>query len=182
MNTIQKLKLAVPFLVIATLSGCGDDDGGGAITDAYVFPAGRATLTFIAMSTAQLPAPINGVDFSIVLPQGMSVTTQNGGSGQIDNTTVIPGSALTGTNLAYGSYSASTRKAYLAMATTSSTYRSGEFLRLFCTVAPDTRITLGSLKALNSPTAVTKAVGYDSSTTSTVQLTGKVSVTIGANK
>ncbi len=178
---MKTLKLVGALVTIATLYGCGGGDGGGGpVADSYVFPAGKATLTFTAMSTAHLTAPISGVDFSIKLPTGMSVTTASGGSGQIDSTTVTPGLSLSGTNLAYGSYSASTRKAYLGMATTSSSYRSGEFLRLTCTVAPNTAITLADLKALNSPVTLVKAVGYDTATKSTVVLTGTLKVTLGA--
>lgn len=177
--TLKPILIALAF---TTLYGCGGGgDGGGStpITDSYVFPAGKATITFSAMSTATLPAPVNGIDFSLTLPAGMSLTTADGTSGQIDSTTITSGSALTGTSLAYGSYSTSTRRAHLSMATTSSSYRSGEFLRLTCTVAANTSITLGSLKS-GSPVTITEAVGYDTTTESTVLLTDKVKVTIGA--
>jgi hypothetical protein len=171
-------------VMLTALYGCGggggDSSSGGQVADSYVFPAGKATLTFSAMSTAQLSAPISGLDFSLVMPQGMSVTTANGTSGQIDGTTVTPGSALTGTSLAFGSYSTSTRKAHLGMTTTSDKYRVGEFLRLVCTIAPNKSISLGDLKTANSPVVIIKTVGYDSATSSTVQLTDKVKVTIGA--
>ena len=181
MKMTLKLKLIGAALAVTALFGCGGDGGGsGPVADTYVFPAGKATLTFPAMSTAQLGAPVSGIDFTLKLPAGMSVTTASGGSGQIETASVTAGTALTGTNLAYGSYSASTRKAYLTMATTSDTYRAGEFLRLSCTVGSGTSITLADLKALNSPTTLTKAVGLDAGTSTTVQLTDKVRLTIGA--
>ncbi len=182
MKITLKLKLIGAMLLFAALYGCGGDGGGGSgpVTDSYVFPAGKATLAFSAMSTAQLSVPISGLDFSIELPQGMIVTTTGGGSGQIETASVTPGSSLTGTNLAFGSYSASTNTAHLSMATTSDTFRAGEFLRLSCTVAPNTSITLGSLKTANSPVLIRKAVGYDPVTKGTVILTGKIKVTIGA--
>lgn len=170
--------------VVAVLAmyGCGGDGGGvsGPLTDSYVFPAGKATLAFSAISTAQLPSGISGIDFSITLPQGMGVTTLSEGTAQIENTSVTAGSALTGTNLAFGGYSASSRNAHLSMVTTSDKYRAGEFLRLTCNVAPNTSITLGDLKALNAPLTVKKAVGYDPVSKSTVILTNKVKVTISA--
>lgn len=166
-------------MAVAALYGCGDSGGSGTATDSYTFPAGKATLAFTAMSTATLPVSVSGIDFTLVLPPGMDVTTTAGGSGQIVTDTLTAGSTLTGTNLAYGSYSASTRKAYLSMATTSDTYRSGEFLRLACTVESGTAITLGGLKTLNTPVPVVKAVGYDAATNSTVDLTGKLAVSIG---
>lgn len=157
------------------LSGCGGGSSDPA-TDSYMFPAGKATLAFSAISTATLPTSISGIDFDITLPQGMTVATAGGVSGQIETASVQPGAALNGTNLAFGSYSVSTGKARLSMATTSSSYRAGEFLRLACTVAPSANITLGNLKALNNPVTVVKAVGYDPVTQDTVALTGKVKI------
>ena len=168
-------------LVLMALYGCGGGgggggDGGGAVDDSYVFPAGKATITFSAMSTATLPAPISGIDVTLTLPTGMSVATT---SGQIETASLTPGSALTGTNLAYGSYSNATGVTILSMVTTSDNYRQGEFLRLTCIVAANTGITLGSLKS-TSPVTVVKAVGYDAATSSTVVLTNKLKVTLGA--
>jgi len=174
------LKLTLLALACMTLFGCGGGGGSGAVDDSYLFPAGTATLTFSAMSTATLPTSISGIVFSVKLPQGMNVATTSGGSGQIVTTSVTAGSALTGTNLAYGSYSSSTRTAYLTMATTSSTYRAGEFLRLSCAVDTGSTITLADVKALNAPINIIGASGYDTVTKSTVSLTDKLAVTLGA--
>lgn len=182
MRMFQKVTaLAVTALALYGCGGGGGDGGGGTIDDSYVFPAGAATITFSAMSTAQLPASVSGIDLTLTLPQGMSVTTTGGTSGQIATASVVPGSALTGTNLAFGSYSAASRKTHLSMVTTSDSYRQGEFLRLTCTVASNSGITLGSLKS-GSPVTVVKAVGYNSATSSTVVLTGKLKVNLGAVK
>lgn len=170
-------------VVTAALSGCGDggDGGGGSVPDTYRFPPGKATVTFSAISSAHLPAPISGIVLSVILPQGMSVTTDQGSSGTIATQSITPGSALLpGTSIAYGTYSASNGKTRLTTNTPSDTFRSGEFLRLTCVVASNTNITLGSLKAQNSPVTVLKAVGYDSTTNSTVDLTGKLTATLGA--
>lgn len=172
-------------ITCATLSACGNDGSGasgvsGGSADTYKFPAGKATLAFSAISTAQLPVSISGIDFTVNLPVGMSVDTASGGTGQIVSTTVTQGTALTGTNLAFGSYSASTRKVNLGMATTSNNYRAGEFLRLGCTIAPTASITLGDLRGINSPILIVKAVGYDPITSGTVQLTSKVKLTVSA--
>jgi hypothetical protein len=163
-------------VVLTTLYGCGSD---GSITDSYVFPQGNATLAFSAISTARLGATIRFIDFTVTLPAGMEVSTTTGGSGPITGSTVTGGSALAGTGLAYGSYSASTRKAHLTMATTSDSYRAGEFLKLACTVAPNTSISLGALRLLNTPVPIMQAVGYDASSLSTVVLTNKLQVNIG---
>lgn len=174
------LKLICAMFAMLALFGCGGGDTGGGAPDSYVFPAGTATLTFTAMSTAHLTAPISGIDLSLTLPQGMSVTTTGGVSGQISTASLMPGSSLVGTNLAFGTYSASSGTVRLSTVTTSDTFRSGEFLRLSCTVAPNTNITLGSLKALNSPLPALKAVGYDPATMSTVDLSARLKVTLGA--
>ncbi len=178
MKMSLKLRLIGILLSLVTLSGCGGSDSSQ-VTDSYIFPAGTSTLAFTAMSTSLLPTSISGIDFSITLPVGMNVATANGGSGPIEIASITAGSALAGTNLAFGSYSASTRTAHLSMATTSNSYRSGEFLRLACTVDPNTNITLGSLKNANSPVLIQKAVGWDPSTLGTVLLTNQVRVAIG---
>jgi hypothetical protein len=171
--------LATLLLLSATLSGCGDsNDGQLATSDAYVIPAGKSVITFSAYSSATLPVSISAIDLSVSLPAGMSVTTTSGGSGQIETSALTPGSALAGTNLAFGSYSASTRKVRLSMTTTNSGYRSGEFLRLACNVAATPATTLGALRAINNPVPLVKVVGYDSATQSTVVLTGKVTAAI----
>jgi hypothetical protein len=173
------LKTICAALTVAALYGCGDDshNGNAALTDSSVLPAGRAVLTFSAISTARLPAAISGINLAVDLPAGISVSTVSGASGPIDNASATAGSALVGTNLAYGTYSASTGRTRLSMATTSDKYRSGEFLRLSCNVAANSGVTLGSLK---SRVSLLKAIGYDPVSQSTVTLTDKVTVTLGA--
>jgi len=173
------LKAMGAAAVFMALGGCGDDGGGGASGN-YLFPAGKATLVFTAMSTARLAAPVSGIDFAITLPAGMSVTTTSGVSGPIASASVTPGSALVGTNLAFGTYSASNGKTRLSMVTASNSFRKGEFLQLTCTVANGSGITLAGLQALNNPTTLLKAVGYNPADNSTVALTGSVKVTMDA--
>lgn len=180
--------MAMALLIAGTLAGCGDSSEWNLTSnnspngDTYVFPTGKSVLTFSAFSSATLAAPIRAVDLSVTLPLGMSINTTTGRSGPIDSASITPGSALSGTNLAFGSYSVSTRKVRLSMTTTSANYRSGEFLRLSCTVAPSTTISLGDLRALNAPVSIIKSVGYDPLTLSTVTLTNNVTVNIGASQ
>lgn len=176
-------KFLCVFAAVFTLQGCGDQHDffeapSSKSSNEYVLPAGKSVIAFSSISTARLAAPISGIDFTFVLPPGMSVATPNGLSGKIDDEAVQPGAGMAGTNLAFGSYSASTRKVYLGMATTSDTYRGGEFLRLVCNVDPGTNVTLGNLRALNNPVVMEKAVGFDSTTNSTVLLTGSLKVLI----
>ncbi|ABQ25322.1 hypothetical protein [Geotalea uraniireducens] len=183
MNRI--LMLAAATFLVATLSGCGNSDvqltTQSTTSDSYVFAAGKSVITFSAYSSRTLSVPISAIDLFVTLPQGMSVATVSGASGSIDPAAMTAGSVLAGTNLAFGTYSASTRKVRLSMATTSRSYRSGEFLRLTCDVTATPVITLGDLRALNFPVVqVTKAVGYDPSTLSTVVLTDSIKITIDA--
>lgn len=171
--------------VLVTMSGCGDhDDGandnGTQVSDGYVFPAGKATLVFSVVSSEPLDSPVSGIDLAVTLPHGMSVTTDSGASGMIAASAITPGSKFTGTNLSFGTYSASSGKIRLNMATASNSYRSGELFRLTCAVGPDTQISLTDVKALNSPVLILKAVGYDAAAGTTVLLNNRLRVTIGA--
>lgn len=185
MHTFVKILAALSL--VSALQGCGDSNNwqltnqSTTQSDTTVLPPGKSVVTFSAFSSASLAVPISAIDLSITLPPGMSVATASGVSGPIENTSIAPGSALTGTNLAFGSYSASTRKVRLSMTTTSSSYRSGEFLRLVCDVAATPALTLGDLRSLNSPVPVVKAVGYNPATQSTVALTGNVKAAIGVS-
>lgn len=184
-NIMNKtMMLALALLLSATLCGCGSSDGlqhatQSPASDAYVIPVGKSVITFSAYSSATLPVAISAIALSVTLPAGMSVVT-TGVAGQIDTAAVTAGNALTGANLAFGSYSASTRKVRLSMTTPSSNYRYGEFLQLVCDVAAGPAITLGDLRALNNPVSVIKAVGYNQSSQSTVVLTDKLNVIISA--
>jgi len=178
--------MVVAISFFSLLYGCGSGDEWQAtsqpvteIPGSYRFPAGKSIIAFSAISTARLAASVSALDITLTLPQGMSAVTAGGLSGHVDDASITAGSALTGTNLAFGSYSASSRKLRLSMTTTSTNYRGGEFLRLTCDVAPAVAITLDDLRALNNPVKVVKAIGYDPHTISTLQLTSSVKVTIG---
>ena len=181
------LKTIGVAITVMALNGCGGSGGNWQLesqsftNDSYQFPAGgTAVISFSATGITNLPVPISAIDMTVTLPQGINVTTVSGASGQLDTTTVVPGSALGGTNLAYGSYADATRTLQLSMATTSGSYRSGEFLRLYVKVPAGVNVTLGALRALNSPVALVKAIGYDPGTQNTVTLTSNVVVTINA--
>ena len=174
------------------LSGCGG--GGGNLIDtpaptpapspvvagSQALAAGSYKLTFAAISTARLPAPISGIDVAVKLPPGVVVSTLTGGAtGQITSESVTPGSAIQATALAFGIYSASTRTAYLSMATTQETYRSGQFLNLLFSLAVGTTVTPDDIFALNASYRKYKVVGLDSVQHSTVIMSGTVKTTLG---
>ncbi len=161
-------------LATVTLQGCGGVAGDPP-------PAKKATIAFSAVSTSRLDSPISGIDLSLALPQGMGVATVGGGSGQIETGSVNAGNALAGTSIAYGTYSASTRRVRLSLGTVSDAYRSGEFLRLTCGVTDDALLAADALQALETSLSVLKVAGYDPGTGSSRILTGKVKVTMALN-
>lgn len=159
------------LLAVVNLPGCGGVAGDPP-------PAKKATIAFSAVSTARLDSPISGIDLSIALPQGMGVATVGGGSGLVESGAINAGNDLAGTSIAYGTYSASTRRVRLSLGTVSDAYRSGEFLRLTCRVTDDAVVAADALQALGSSLSVLKVAGYDPGTRSTRILTGKVKVTM----
>lgn len=167
--------MAAAVFMAAGIWGCG---GGSSEPAVQKLSAGKATLAFTAMSTAKLDSSIGGIDIEVALPPGMSIATAGGGSGPVDSGSLVPGTAIQGSNLVYGNYSASTRKARIAFTNTSNSYRSGEFLRLVCSVDGNANVTAADVRALNNPVVVLKAAGYDAATLSTTLLTGKVRVTM----
>lgn len=187
-NTLRLICLA---LAVMSLNGCGGSGGdliqspptttNTTISDTQALAPGTYKLTFSAISTARLAAPISGIDVSVKLPAGLSVSTvTGGGTGQITTTSVTPGNAIQATSLAYGNYSASTRTAYLSMATTQDTYRKGQFLNLLFTVTPGTIVTPNDIFLLNTATSPAyKVVGFDTVSHSTVIMTSTVRTILG---
>ena len=179
--------LILVSVALVSLTACG---GGGDLIQAPTVPSpvapvyqtlasGTYKLTFSAISSARLVAPISSIDVAVKFPAGISIrTVTGGGSGQITPASVTPGNALLGTSLAFGSYSASTRTAYLTMATTQEAYRSGQYINLLFTVIPGASVTLYDILSLNATYPVYKVVGLDTVNHSTVTLTGTVKTTI----
>jgi hypothetical protein len=172
--------------VALSLTACGDGGGGGTggttIDATKALATGTYKLTFTAISTARLDAPISGIEVAVKLPAGISVATAGGGSGQVAVSSITPGSSILGTELAYGNYSASTRTVYLTLATTQSAFRGGEFLNLLFTAAADTTVSPNDIMALNAVYPHYKVVGLNTATSSTVNMTGKVKTTLGVNR
>lgn len=189
--------LLLMSVAVTFLSACGGGGGGDliqtpsptqpppptVISNSQTLAAGTYKLTFSAISTARLVAPISGIDVAVKLPVGLSVSTvTGGGTGQITSTSITPGSAILATSLAFGNYSASTRTAYLSAATSQESYRGGQFLNLLFTVTSGTSITPNDIYALNVTYPKYKVVGLDTVTHSTVTMTGSVTTTLGVVK
>lgn len=182
---IFRTVVSIVMLMLATLlSACGGAGGDWRIVpqtnpDEQPLAAGVHKLTFSAISTARLDAPISGVEVAVKLPAGLSVSTLTGGTGQITPAAVTQGSALQDTSLAFGNYSASTRTAYLAMSTPQNNYRSGQYLTMQFAVAAGSMVTPNDIYALNATYPMYKVVGLDTINHSSVVLTGKVKTILG---
>lgn len=182
---------ALIFLSAAavSLSACGGSGGDliektttQAPINSEALAPGTYKLTFSAISTARLAAPISGIDVAVKFPAGILVHTDSGGTGQITSTSVTPGSAILATSLAFGVYSSSTHTAYLSMATTQETYRGGQFLNVLFTVASGTNVTPNDIYLLNSPYSNYSVVGLDTAIHSSVVMTGSVRTTLGVER
>lgn len=178
---MKKLSLLlVCTAVIASLSACGGGGGGSASAPpTQTLAPGAHTLTFAAISTSRLNAPISGIDVAVKLPVGLSVRTDTGGSGQIASTSITRGSAISAPSLVLGNYSASTRTAYLSIVTTQENCRGGEYLNLTFDVAAGTAVTLNDIYALNATYPKYKVVGLDAATRSSVNLTDSIKTILG---
>ncbi len=155
---------------IAMFSGCGGGNSDPVST--------TAVLAFSAISTAQLPARISGIRIAVILPSGVSVSTDPAIPKQISATALAAGSAMDAlpeaNRLVMGSYSSAGRLVRISAADASGTtaFGPGEFVRLTCVVGPGVTVTESGITALNSPPATFTVSGYDANTRSTVDLTG----------
>jgi len=166
--------------VAASLAACGDGGGRTSVyPDNQPLVAGEYKLTFSAISTARLDVPIRGIEVAVRLPAGLSVSTATGGTGQITSTSVQQGNALQQTSLAFGSYSASTRTAYLAMASPLDNFRGGQYLTLLFSVSSGASVTPSDIYTLNAAYPMYKVVGLDTASHDSVVMTGKVKTTLG---
>ncbi len=178
MTHMSRFGILLSFATILAACGGGGDGGtAGGGTNQFLTP-GTHKLTFSAISTARLDAPISAIDVAVKFPAGISVSTPTGGTGQITDASITPGSAMLTTSLTFGNYSASTRTAYLSMATTQETLRGGQFVNLLFTVAPGTSIMPEDIYALNATYPKYTVVGIDTVTHSSVTMTGSVKTTL----
>jgi hypothetical protein len=174
--------MVLASVVLLSLAGCGSGNrGNGSPVDPDTQPlaAGTYKLAFTAISTARLDAPIGAIVVSVQLPVGLSVATTTGGSGQIADASVTFGSAIQGQAIALGNYSASTRTAYLSMATPQDTFRGGEYLNLLFTVASGVSVTPNDIFALNPTYPGYEVIGLDPLASSTVVMTANVKTSLG---
>lgn len=176
---VKTFLLMVSTVVSLSACGGGSDSSVAPAVDpnARILAPGSYKLAFSAISTARLEAPISGIAVSVKFPPGISVSTITGASGEIAAASITTGSAVQWSP--FGSYSTSTRKAYINMVTAQSSYRGGQYLNLLFTVGAGTAITPNDIFALNAGFSPYNVVGFDPASNSSVTLTGKVKTTLG---
>lgn len=169
MQLFRKVMGGVLILAVVGLCSCGQ-------SSSHVQPR---TSTIVLKSATAAPAntPLSAIEVTFTLPQGMSVATNGSASEQIAVNSITTSASVSGTNIASGSYSSSSRATHLSFVTTSTNFTGGEFLRLTCNLAPNTNLTPDSIRTGTAITVV-KAVGYDPVSKSTTVLTSSVTVNL----
>jgi len=147
------------------ISGCGDGGKSNSTT---------AVVAFSIVSTAQLPARINGVNIAIILPEGVSAPTDATDPKQIAATALAAGSAMDSIpdagKLVMGSYSSAGRLVRI-VALGPSGFGPGEYARLTCVADPGVIVSENGITQLNTPPVTFRVTGYDADTHSSVDLT-----------
>ena len=155
---------------MAVLYGCGGGSGGSGYI--AIPHSTQAVVSFSAISSAHPPVQISGINVTVTLPSGVSVSTESGTS-QISSSALVAGSALdslpAGNKMVLGSYDSATQRVSISAIGTSS-FGSGEYARLTCTVAAGTTLSQSGIVALNTPPAAFQVFGYDNNN-NTVPLT-----------
>lgn len=165
MNHIQKL-LAL-FAGTLFLAACGGGGGGTPVTTK------TATVAFNVISTAKLPAPVQGVTLTATLPTGTTVAT-DAGSKSISSSALLVGSGITSTNKqVFGSYSAG--KVTITVVNPDDSFRGGELAKLTLSYQSTTTLTAGDFAA----PALSMATGHDTTTHSDMDLIGKLRAALG---
>lgn len=157
----------------SSAGGGGGDGGGGSSTTK------TATVAFSVISTAKLPAPVQGITLVALLPAGTNVAT-DAGSHTISASALTVGSGISDPNLlVYGSYSAAANKVKIGIVSTSTNLRGGEFARLTVSYPATSTLTASDFTTPNTPAFPSfQAAGSDGSN-SIFDLSGKLAASLG---
>lgn len=167
MNHIQRLLAASAGTLL--LAACGG--GGGGSTPPVTTKT--ATIAFNVVSTAKLPAPVQGVQLTATLPAGTTVAT-DAGTKAISTSALVAGSGITSANKqVFGNYSGG--KVTITVVTPEDTFRGGELAKLTLSYQSTTTLAAGDFAA---PT-LSQAFGHDTTTSSDMDLLGKLQAALG---
>jgi hypothetical protein len=173
----KMMKMTVAALGLL-LVGCGNGDVADESHREPVLPAGHYQLSFSADSTAG--SPVNGVDLTLQLPDGVTVPTAQDGTGQIPGSALSVGSGLKGTtSLIAGHYLANMHQARLSVTTTAATVWKGEFAQMTVTIPPGVYVSENALmKIVGAGFPAYKVMGLTATNHDTVSLTDQVQTTV----
>jgi hypothetical protein len=133
----------------------------------------QVALTMAAPSTG---APVNGVDMTVQVPDGVQVATD--ATGKLAATALSIGSAVSSNSLIVGQYDSATRRLHLSFTTPKEAPWQGEFARLKIAVPKDKISEATLVKAMAEILPGYKVVGVVASNRSTVSLTESAKTTI----
>lgn len=169
---VRTMKVAVAGLGVL-LVGCGNGDVANESRREPVLPAGNYQLSFSADSSAS--SPVNGVDVTVQLPEGVTVPAAQDGTGRILSSALSAGSGLKGTSLIAGHYLADRRQARLSVTTAGTTVWTGEFARMTITIPAGASVSeQGLLRTVGSGFPAYKVMGLTATNHDAVSLTDQV--------
>lgn len=176
MKRIALSSLMILALTLTLLAACGSGGGGGG--GVTVSQPTTAVLTLSTSVTGTIPpnTVITGYDVTITLPDGVTVKTMLNSSATSTDVVTTDGSAYANGALIQGVYSAATGsfpgtvKVFVASATG---YDPGDFCKVKCDIAAGHYPTASNF---HQPTFAASGL-VTSPTTSTVDLTGQLSLT-----
>ena len=166
-------RIVAGALLGLALAACGGSKPAPVASPSGALTPGPHTLALALDPRAGLPTPVSGISITLRLPAGLTVATSDPVTGEIAPTSLSAGSALPGTAVLQGGWSAARREASLVVAATPTAAWSGEYLRLGFTVEPGTSATAADLLALNSSPGSYRVIGVDAGSRSTVVLSGQ---------
>lgn len=181
MKRLPALLLMPPLLLLLACGGGGGSTptgGTGTPSGPTALSPGAHTLGLSVTMASAAKAPVSGLSLIVQLPPGVTVATTAGDPSPLAGGVLSAGSALTGTVLLSGTYSAATRQAKLFLAHTPTTAWSGQALKLVFTVPSGSTVLETDLQTLNAAPTAFKVVGVDTTSHSTVVLTPQATLTL----
>lgn len=186
MNRLHKLMTmcAVTTLLAACGGGGGGSSAGGGGDGGGGGGGGGTTKTvtvaFSVVSTATLPAPVEGIVLVAKLPAGTNVATK-AGSHELDvPATLAVGSGISSTNmLVYGTYSAAANKVKIGLVSLNSSFRGGEFARLTVSYPSTSTLTASDFTAANTPAFPLFQVAGSDSPNNAFDMSDKMAASLG---
>jgi hypothetical protein len=163
-----------PSTIDAGVSPALDGGSPSPIDAGGVLAVGNHRLSFF-LDWSSPGLPVNGIDLTVQVPDGVQVATTADGTGRIAPTALSPGSAVASGGLLVGRYLSGTRQVRLSLTTPASVQWRGELARLTIGIPAGTTITrTGLLKTVGESFPPDRAVGLSASSGGPVDLTSAV--------